>query len=160
MNITKLILVETGTYNDMALRPFHTQFNQQSQLQLTEATRGGRNLSSSNLAGIAGQIIQPSAMALGTVSIDNGWNTRRFRFFMRVEHENRFGDTIVQFLTGYTDHCDTTLQSRFVDPNMRLYFNNSITMREVVEMTNFGRVKRLTMADASQILVGDRKSVV
>lgn len=155
MQITRFILVETGTYNDMAIRPYQTNINDTTLNAMTEATQGGRRLNASVLAGVAGSIIRPSSMAVGAVSIDNGWDTRRFRFLMEVEFTDFNGGTTVEYVSGYTDHADTSLQSQQLDPRMMLHINNVVKARRVTEHTPMGLVQRTTVAEAAQILTGN-----
>ena len=153
MEIVRLDFVETGTYNDMGLRPYVSNVDVGGVQMLQEATAGGRHLSAASMAGVAGQILRPSATTQGGISIANGWGERRLRFIMEVQSTPFAGGVVVQYLTGYTDHADVTY-TRLLDPNMRLYFNNSITCRRATEMTPMGAVSRQALSDASHLLVG------
>lgn len=154
MVVTRLILAETGTYNDMALRPFQSNVNGEVVRQMQEATRGGTMLQPSNLAGLAGSVVRPSSEAQGVVSIEQGWSAPRFRFMMEVRHTPFAGGETVQYLTGYTDHVGVS-HGGHLDPNMRLYFNNSIMTRVVTEYTPAGHINRQTVSDASHIITGN-----
>lgn len=154
LQITRFILVETGTYNDMAIRPYQTTVNDQTLNAISEATQGGRRLGASVLAGVAGSIIRPSATAAGAVSIDNGWDTRRFRFLIEAVSRDFNGNENIEYLSGYTDHADTSIQSQAIDPNMVLHINNVVRARRVVEQTPFGAQSRVTVGESSQILTG------
>jgi len=150
-HVAELLMVESGTYNDQVLRPYTANADPQRVMQLVETTFNGRNFSPSNLAGIAGQILLPSAQNCGVVPISNGWGNSRFRFLMRVECGGAFGNDTVYILTGYTDHADASF-SGLLDPGMRLFFNNMIAMNVITEMTPMGPVERLRLANASHIL--------
>ncbi len=154
MVVTRLILAETGTYNDMALRPFQSNVNGEVVRQMQEATRGGTLLQPSNLAGLAGSVVRPASEAQGVVSIEQGWGQPRFRFMMEVRHTPFAGGEFVQYLTGYTDHVGVS-HGGHLDPNMRLYFNNSIMTRVVTEYGPTGHYTRQTVSDASHIITGD-----
>jgi hypothetical protein len=153
MRIKRLIFVETGTYNDQALRPYETHVNDQTLRMIQEATHDGRQLQPTNLAGVAGAIVRPSAASIGTVSIENGWDTKRFRFLMEVEFADFTGGATIQYISGSTSHADLS-HGKFIDPRMQLYLNNIVKTRQVVEMTPMGQMTRQTVSEASQILTG------
>ena len=154
MHITRLLLVRSGTYNDMALRPYTTHVDGSTINLFREATQGGTFFEDTALSPVAGSILRPSTMPVGSVSIANGWAVPRFRFIMEIHHTVPGGlGKNVQYVSGYTDHAEVTYQGT-LDPNMRFFINTSIMTREVEEMTPFGRRTRRTMADASHILNG------
>lgn len=154
MNITRLNFVETGTYGDMVIRPYTTSVTPREISILQEATDNGANLNPANLAGVAGSIIRPCTEGVGVASIENGWDTKRLRFFMEVQIPSIAGAVVVQYLTGYTDHVGVSYNGT-IDPNMRMYFNNSIFARKMLVQTPFGQQGQTTVSDASQILHGN-----
>lgn len=156
MNITRLIFAETGTYNDMVLRPYEANLAVDTLHQLQEVTRGGENIETAALAGVAGAVIRPTAQAAGMITIPNSWDTRRLRFMMEVVHDTFAGTQLVQYLTGYTDHLGVSALTGTVhlDPNMRLYINNSVMTRVSTILTPLGRQQQQTISDASHILSG------
>lgn len=154
MTITKLLLMETGTYNDMALRPYQTNVDVNSLKAMQEATQNGANLRPGVLAGIAGDILRPSTQAQGVVTIQNGWDTPRLRFMMEVVHQGSALAETVQYITGYTDHLGVIWGSQSIDRGMQMHINNSITTRRVVEMTPVGRQNRQMVVSAAQVLEG------
>ena len=155
MTVTRLLFTQTGTYNDMALRPYVTNTDQGTLNALQEATLNGQNLQPSVLAGVAGNIIRPSTHAVGGVSIVNGWDIPRLRFVMEIlHHDSALGDTI-QYLSGYTDQVGVSWASGAVDRNMQLHINNTITTRRVQEFTPVGTQNRQTVTSAAQVLTGN-----
>lgn len=152
MIIEKLIMVQTGTYNDIVRRPFNTNVDNETLTQFQEATLGGSNVSVGAISGVAGAILRPSAQPEGYVYIDNGWEEPRLRFIMEVSHGVRMGCKQSQILTGYTDYVGVTPNGN-VDPNMRLYFNNSINLREVGIDAPTGRQSQTRVTDSSHILM-------
>lgn len=154
MNITMLKLLETGTYNDMTLRPFTAvSSNSRALSSLQEATRGGQNIAPTQLAGVAGGIIRPSTEPIGQANIVNGWGEKRFLFFMEIKDTDLVGNETIQYLTGYSDYLAGTKTGN-IDPNMRFYINNSIHMKSLTHMTPVGRVNSLTVSEASHVLTG------
>lgn len=153
MHITKLLFVETGTYNDMTVRPYNTFVEAQDILGFQEASNGGRNLSPSALATVS-NVLRPAAQHEGIVQIADGWNSRRLRFMMEVTQGGVMGAQVKQYLTGYTDHYGLSDQG-FLDPNMRLIFNNTLTVRAVQEFQpGIGNINRMTVSDASHVING------
>lgn len=154
MHITRLLLVETGTYNDLYMRPYTTHLNQDSLRSFTEATHGGALLEPGNIASVSGLILRPSTEARGQIHIPNGFNTKRFRFMMEVviDGNGHFGTTQqVQYLCGYTDQADVTMNNT-LDPRMRLYFNSSVLTRRTSQNTPMGLQTLQTGREASHVL--------
>lgn len=154
MRVTRLFFVETGTYNDMALRPYGTHLDPTVLSVFQEATRGGTVVLPSTMASAANSFIRPNTEAMGMVSIDQGWDSRRLRFMMEVEHSDFAGGVTVQYLTGYTDHVGISFGGH-VDPNMRMYINSSIITNRVEMMTPSGRMMTQSVRDASHVLYGE-----
>ena len=164
VSIDSMVVVETGTYNDNFLRPYKSGFNAKTHRLFDEYTNSGRNVSRSTLAGIAGQIITPSSEASEKVDVANGWDTRRLRFFIRASCglKGDLGAPTIEFITGFTDYADLTIDGK-IDPNCRLYFNNSVIARQSVVRRDGVRQNQLHIVDASHVLVspdvtGDRRS--
>lgn len=159
LNVRRLAMVETGTYNDMWRRPYTSTVDNYTMPQLTEVTNNGQDISAQRLATVASSIIRPSASAESQILIPNGWGQTRFRFYLEIEHQTHAAGCIVQYLTGYTDHPEIS-HSGLLDPNMRLFFNSNVTVKEIVEMTPMGAQTRVVPVDASQILRGDYSGAV
>jgi hypothetical protein len=153
-NITKLIFVPTGHYHDMALRPYTTHVSGDSLNRIHRATDEFRDISSSALSGIAGQILRPTTQSVGSLSIANGWNQQRYMFMMEVTSTNdsmypdENDSARVQYVSGYTDYCDPSF-SGYVDPQMNMYLSTVINTREF--MDGGGRINRRS-ASASRYL--------
>ena len=65
MKVQRLIMVETGTYNDMVVRPYQSNLNEQTMNVFRDVTMEGRNLSSETLSGLASNILRPSGQVRG-----------------------------------------------------------------------------------------------
>lgn len=147
--------METGTYNDMALRPYESNIQDRDVDAFRELTGGGLTVAPSLLSGVASNFIKPSASAQTSVAIDNGWDVARFRFIMTVEIvDNIGGGPTRKIIQGYTNHLGATTNGS-IDPNMILYFNNMITVRTSVIETPHGRSNNMIVAESDQILRGD-----
>ena len=153
MQILRLIFVRTGTYNDMTLRPYQSTVSPQNIMALQEATDGGRNMQATALAGVAGSILRPVAQSQGLVTVPNGWETPRLRFILEIQHQDFAGGQRLQYLTGYTDHIGLS-HAGSLDPQLRLYINNSISTNTISYATPTGRVSQQQITDASQVLQG------
>lgn len=150
--IEQLILTETGTYQDVVRRSYETNVDGDTVSRVASVTDGGRSISSEALGSIAGSIIRPS-LDFTAVGIDNGWGEKRFRFCLLL-NLGRSGHTgeILQYVSGYTDHLGAT-QAGNVDPNMIMYFNDSITLaRSQENVPGLGLQTRTRIVDSSHIL--------
>lgn len=154
MQIASALWIESGTYNDMVMRPFKTNSNTDTMAMFQEATQGGLNITAPAIAGLAGLLVRPSAAPQGNIAIPNGFGERRLRFVMEVISNVGYGSWVKQMITGYTDHPGVLVHSSTAtfDPNMRVFFNNSIELRTVVEDTPNGRAERTMVSDSSHLL--------
>ena len=156
--VVKAIFVETGTYNDLTTRPFKTNVDVSTLRAMQEATNMGTSITAASIAPIAGNILRPSAISQGVADISNGWDTPRFRFMLEVEIlTNSNFATERQVITGYTDHVGALERNgqMVVNPQMRMFFNNSVKLRAINELTPWGVPSvRQTVVNASQLLSG------
>lgn len=154
--IRALMLRETGTYNDMAARPYVTDVKPETMSRFDEATRGGTVFSTEALAGVAGSVLRPRAEHEGLVEIDGGFGRERFRFIMEIEHPNRMGAGHVQIVTGYTDTLGADVSHSgnhvHINPSMRFFINSVLTMRNVAHEGADGRRYQNTVFDNSHVL--------
>lgn len=139
ITITQLVLMETGTYDNMYLRPYEAKDGHRELTTLQEATRFGQNMSPSAVSGVVGDILRPTATPLGNIHVVNGWGNKRFRYFMRLRDTDMQGREFEQYLTGHTDQPGGSYLTGNIDPNMRFYINQSIRMLSSLQMMDFGR---------------------
>lgn len=126
----KLLFVETASYHDSHARPYVTDIQDGSVVsRLREYTQDGLNMSAQSVAGVASQIIKPSTEAGRIINIQNGWNERRMRFLMEIEAVVA-GMTVRKIILGYTDYVGAN-ESGACDPNLKLFINNVIVLRQV-----------------------------
>lgn len=152
MRITKLIMVETGTYNDMVVRPYQSHLDERGVSLYQEATEGGRNFAPEALSGIAGNILRPNSQVAGQAKIANGWDMPRYRFLIEAEAPLGQGAELVHIITGYTDYNGVNPQTGSIDPRLRLFFNNEIVVRTTQIRTPTGRQSRQAVSEAAQII--------
>lgn len=161
MQVLKFFLIETGSYDDVMLRPYTTKLDNESNAvnQLQEATRGGQIITAGALAGVAGNILTQQAQPEGFATIANGWSERRFRFYLELELNKTALTRNRQIISGYTDHVgvsNLTGSSINIDPNMQLMFNNTVLLRDTMTRgaVDGAPSYQTTVADDSQILRG------
>lgn len=156
--VLQFLLIETGTYEDAMLRPYTTNVSNEANTigLLQESTMNGQIVTAAALSDVAGRILTQQTEAEGICAIPNTWSERRLRFFMEIESGATDLTRQRQILTGYTDYSGlsnlTGAQVHF-DPRMRLYFNNTISLRDSKFRAADGSYAfRSTMADDSQLL--------
>ena len=155
VEVSKALFVETGTYNDMTMRPYETNFDQNLVNQFGELTLGGTSVSPAALSGIANQFLIPSAQAQTNVTIAEGWDTPRLRFILELTYYDGSGRASMRkILQGYTNHVGVA-PSGAIDFNMMLYFNNVVTLRQSTIMTENGSSLRTSVGEASHLIRGD-----
>lgn len=158
VEIRKALFKETGTYNDMTLRPYETTFTPHNVDLFMEATNGGQMVAPSTLSGVASEFLRPSAdRALEQgVQIDNGWSVARLRFLLEILYYDLNGrPSMRKIIQGYTSHVGVNPSTNSVDPNMVLYFNNVLTLRETTIETPHGTSLRTAVSEANHLVRGD-----
>ena len=151
IRITRLLIHETGTYNDQWRRPYETTLDGQTLGVLQERLDGQQDFTPSMMAGIAGQFVKPSVTPESQIRIVNGWNERRSRFMMTVEHTYMTGGTIIENILGYTSHMGLT-PTGAIDPNMEFYVNSTVHVRNTIERTPMGNQNYASVVDASHVV--------
>ena len=151
--VVKMIMIHTGTYDDMPTRAYTGAFNGDISNAFNHATGNGSLISAQTIAPIAGQIIAPEASPSGFAQISEGWSNQRIRFLLELQFTSPMGDVTSQYLTGYTNYPGVTriagTSDRVAfDPQMCLYFNNIIT----INRTRYNGVEHPRMFEASQLI--------
>lgn len=151
--LSNLLMVRTNTYNDQVIRPFQTTMNSGLFEQVKEATRYGEVITSTALAGVAGSILRPQAQAAATIQMHNGWDTHRLRFMLAVTVPMGQNGAVHEVITGYTDHYGTSADGQSMDPNMRLFFNNAVTLNSaLIPHAGLGNVTQMRVSEATHLL--------
>ena len=154
INISRLLMTETGRYNQMFLRPMTTNIGADAVSKIDSATHGFVNVNPKALRDFAGEIIAPSADPVGMANIDGGWGTRRFRFILTVDEVNQFNpqDSTTRVLYGYTD--EGRMDPSGIDPNQRFYFNSETVVVNNTQRTANGLMKIPRVMGSNQIING------
>lgn len=130
--IRQLKMPMASIFHQQQIRPITVDTSNSSIInQISEATMGFKAISPSSLAEIAPEIIKPKAESSGPAIIANGWEEKRFRFYMEVELTRTAYSSTYLMITGFTDYTGVSA-SGAIDPNMRLYFNNIVQYTDSV----------------------------
>lgn len=151
MKILQLMLIETGTYDTMMMRPYEASDSKRHLITLQEATRYGNNLTVEALSGTVGNILRPTANHLGPVDIVNGWGEQRYRFMMHIQDTDLVGNMKEQYLTGHTDYCGGNISTGSVDPRLRMYVTGTIHMHSMPVLTDYGRQTTTSIGSAAHV---------
>lgn len=155
INVKRLMLAETGKYDLQVSRPYQTNLQGNTLNLLIDRVGGSTRFTGSQLAGIASQIVSPSAQYENGVNIAGvPWNERRMRFMMEVECRALAGgaSTTVMVL-GYTNYPGVIAHTGAVDPRMEFYVNSVISVRATPEHTPTGVRMHTAITDNSHVLV-------
>ena len=117
MNVVKLIIQKTGTFNEQYRRPYSTNLTANVEQNILNSVNGRQNIKASTVAGAAMDFIAPSATPETNVPIANGWGTPRLRFLLEIQHVDHMGVKNNEYVTGYTEHSDVSMNG-LVDPKM------------------------------------------
>lgn len=150
--ITKLIILETGTYNKQWGRPYETMVTGTSMDILKDRLSGGGPVAPSLMGGIAHNFIMPQAAPEKQINIIGGWDERRCRFMLEVMNRSPLGIVTKEMILGYTDHRGIGMNGA-IDPNMQFYINSIVQVRETNVATPLGMQQYTTISDNSHILV-------
>jgi hypothetical protein len=158
LNITKMLLLEVGTYNDPFQRSYQAHVDGHAMDQLRESTRNGTNLTPAALSHVGANIMRISATTTGNVEIAEGFDTPRLCFMMEVEFPGTGGVAQIEWLMGFTDHIGVCAQfgdsNLAFNPNMRLYFNNVMRGQRVVAANSYGRAFHRNVSGTFQLING------
>jgi hypothetical protein len=153
IHVKRLFLMETGRYDTQFRRPYQTKLQGSTLNALTESLAGTKRFTASQLAGVANQIVAPSAFPENPIAIANNWGEKRLRFMMEVECKQLAGGSIIVTVLGYTNYPGVIVHSAALDPQMEFYINSIISIRRTVETTPFGAQTYSNVIDNSHILV-------
>lgn len=158
MKITKMLMLEVGTYNDVHQRSYSAHVDGVSLQALSETTDGGRNLTPGALSSVGAEIMRVSSTAGPVAEILNGFDQNRLCFMMEVEFPGTGGIVQVEWLMGYTNHVGINdmygTDTITFDPNMQLTFNNVVRGRRVATSRAFGTRMRTAVKDSFQLING------
>lgn len=150
--IKRVIMIKTGSYQQQVARPYNAVVLDNQNLKVfTEATQGGRTITPNSIAAVAGQMIEPVAMANQMINIKNGWQQERVRLIIEAQYISPAGYQKTFLIQGYSDHPGFT-QSGYIDPSMLIYMNNVLVMQDASYVDPATGIPVRRMIDSSQML--------
>ena len=156
LRVEKLLLFETGTYYPQHRRPYiaSAQIGDVAALHEKVIEGGQGKITASTFSGAGLKFLAPSAMPESIAAIQNGWGERRFRFLMHVSYNrgSAFGTKFHEFLSGWTDRTDLTMQGHLLDPNLTFVINSVTHLRELVANNGAGIVTSYAVSDNATLL--------
>lgn len=153
--VTRMLMCEVGSYNDVFLRTMQADLNSNLLLdRLREVSEDAHSFNPSALNSVSSEMLRLSTAHQGTVNIANGLDTRRLVFMMEVEFPGMGGCAQVEWLTGYTDDVGVIERNGncHFDRRMNLYFNTATSGRR--SKIGFGRTAS-SVINTSQLLLGE-----
>lgn len=155
MHVARLLIMETGGYQQQYRRSFHSQLDGQMKNEILTQLDGARSITTQKIAQVSGQFFKPQAVPEAAALIHNGWDQGRFRFMLEVQSQDRTGMmNHRQYITGWTDHPGMS-HGGALDPEMVFYINHVHTTAERVMPTPVGQMLTSNMIDSAQILGND-----
>ena len=140
LEIVKLVIQESGTYNPVQMRPYTSIMDHHSLQNIVErANKETGKVSGARLAGAVSNIIQPTATSNGEIGIANGWGERRVRFFLEVRCSFSFGSDSIYYFQGYSDWCGIG-NAGSIAHDMVFYINSYIKVIRTVIPSPTGNV--------------------
>lgn len=155
IGIRQLQLIETGTYNQMFVRPYSVNFDGAVCAQLSDRImRAGRDVGDTLLAGLTSEVLKPAANCEAPALIPNDWNTKRVRFMLVIDFTHRTGSKGTYWIQGYTSHAGVS-PTGFIDPNMVFYANSCTVTGEQQMLSPMGVITEEVLRESFQILRGN-----
>lgn len=151
--IAKLIIQQTGTYNQQYLRPYEVSMNGTSQKEIINIASRAAQITPTILANVANQFISPSATPEGLVGIVNGWETQRLRYLLHIETEDNMGGITNCYYVGYTDHPGISYGGAIDKRDMIFHINAVHKSTTITHRHATGTMVENKLVDASQIIV-------
>lgn len=155
LQIHKLFIQETGTYNQMVRRPYTTVVTGDVLNQFREQLAGSPEITPGVIGGVAASFVQPQAVPEKMIQIPGeSWDRPRLQFWMEVSYRDYMGTEVREFLQGMTDYVGVIAHTGSLDPRM-VFYVNSITKARVVDLpTAFGRQHSMSPYQSSHVLFG------
>jgi hypothetical protein len=156
LRVEKLLLFETGTYYPQFRRPYAASAEIGDVAALHEKiVEGGQGkITASTFSGAGLKFIAPSAKPESQAYIQNGWGERRFRFLMHVSYQrgSAMGQRFHEFLSGWTDRTDLSMQTHLLDQNLTFVINSVTHLRELIVNNGAGMMTTYAVSDNATLL--------
>lgn len=153
LRVVSLLIQQTGTYNQLFLRPYVANADGTTINELSERIYHANSITVSRdlLSGVAANLLAPMANPQAPISVPNGWDVPRCRFILTVECDWTMGSSTTYYIQGYTDHYGVS-HSQAIDPNMRFYINSITSTIKSTIQTPFGMQMSDNVSGSAQLL--------
>ena len=161
--VLSLVFNESGTFNDVFLRPYETKTIDQNTINTLQERinyAGSTQFYTPDIytgfANLENGIIGFSGTPIAKLEIPNGWGSQRLTFRLAVmDTRGNLSTKNIHLFQGYTDVTDQSLFGK-ADPNMVLYINSYMTItRNVVDGREVDRVTETAQLINSEWVVGN-----
>ncbi len=153
INVLAFIVLETGTYGDQFRRSYVTNTDGHSLSIIGSRVAGAKAFTPSLFSGVANHFIQPSANPESELLIPHGWQQRRLRFMLKLQHTSYTGDVVEQVVTGWGEHNEgLSMQSNQLDPDMEFVVNSTVHLAHKRQNTPLGMQQYTNVVDNSHVL--------
>lgn len=153
IRVLNLLLQETGTYNPMYIRPYVSHVTKDVIDVIQQRVEQHGTVSANTFAGIASNIIAPSAANSGMIPIPNGWQEKRMSFILTLEANSNLTGNKIIYVQGYTDYLGIAT-SGAIDPNMRFYINSMTVVSRNIINTPMGAQYSDRVLETTQVING------
>lgn len=150
--ISRFYFQQTGTYDKQYRRAYSLSIDDKLINQLEEAVVTSTKLNPSEFAHPTKQLISQSAQPEQSISIINGFDTPRLRFWMEIESIDQLDNSNVTVVMGYTDHADLSMGG-MIDPRTTFFINNVMRTRRHNAVTPIGNQMRTNVLTSEQLIV-------
>ena len=151
IEIISLVMNETGTYNPMYERPYRVTADGYALRDLAASVGSDADqVFTHSLAGVASQVIQPSAVCGGELHIPYGWAERRIRFVLVVDVRQEIGGVVRLQMHGFTSHLGVS--GTAIDPDMEFIVNSCVELVNYTAVESGNYVNMVRPLSANQIL--------
>lgn len=158
ISIERLVLQETGTFNQMFHRPYEAVLSQDGlsnlsrRIEETIHHNAVGKVTPTLLSGLSDNLITVSATPDQASHIVNGWGERRFRFTLTVSCKMGFGEEISYF-QGYSEYYDIS-HGNHINPEMVFYINSYTRVSRSADPTNPNGGYNDRILESRQVLNG------
>lgn len=159
IHVVRLIVQETGRYDQQYSRPYQAVANSEVLdtlgRRIDEVTRTNHSMkiNGSVISGLSGGLIVPSASWERELAIPYGWGEQRLRFMLEVHVETALS-TELYYFQGYTEYLGVSLQGS-IDPDMAFYINSYMRVTRMPDMSAPGLGRYMDIiTETAQVIDG------
>lgn len=150
-HVARFIMHETGTFDMQFRRPYKSIMNGRTMGLLQEALNGSPKYQATQIAGIANQIVAPTATPESTIDIPNGWGNRRLRFFLELQYNSQMHGSNSEYIMGYSEFSDLSITGR-PDPRSLFVVNSVSNVRHTTFNNGVQNLQSTTPGDVSHVI--------